>query len=81
MAKEWSCRPSEILAVADPVTAFCFDRAVYLFGTALSSELENVKAKTDKERKNKQDRILSKWIPEAKARQKSKFKDPASRQG
>lgn len=50
------------------------DNAVFLFGTALTHELESVEGKNSKEIKRKQDRILSKWLRtpgEAK-----KFKSP-----
>lgn len=57
--------------------AYCFDRAVTVFGTALKAELDGVEGKKKEEIERKRQRILSKWIPEASAG----FRDPAKRIG
>jgi hypothetical protein len=67
-------RPSRIYDIHDPVQAFCFDRAVVLFGEALQAELEAVNENTASATKAKRQRILRKWIPEASA---GSFRDPA----
>jgi hypothetical protein len=61
------------------VQAFCFDRAVMIFGSSLSAELEKAKGKTDKQIAANRTRIIQKWIPEATgtARSRQKFRDPA----
>ncbi len=75
MAKSYSCRPSDLLDLQDPYDRFSFDRAVWHFGTALTSELNSVKGKTDREIERKQDRILKKWIPESAPNAKQ-FREP-----
>ena len=60
--------------------AFCFDRAVVIFGSALSHELESAKGKTEKSVQASRRRILKKWIPEAttdSAAKGKQFADPA----
>lgn len=67
MAREMRVRPSELITLeADPLTVFCFDRAVTAFGEALLAELKDIDAKTKKEAQTKQKRILAKWLPEAR---------------
>lgn len=57
--------------------AFCFDSAVSVFCHKIEAEMDSVEAKKDKERKNKRDAVLRRYIPElAKAR---KFADPGKR--
>jgi len=72
------CRPSELYGITEVVQAFCFDRAVVIFGSALSHELENAKGKTEKAVQASRRRILKKWIPEATdSAGPRKFRDPA----
>lgn len=61
----------------DEVLAYCFDKAVTLFGASLENELNRVEAKTEKEGERKRAQILSKWIPDSKAGEGRKFRDPA----
>ena len=74
------CRPSELYGITETVQAFCFDRAVVIFGSALRAELEGAKGKTEKSAQASRRRILKKWIPEATTDStgKRKFRDPAS---
>ena len=64
----------------DPWAAFCIDRCVANFGTALQNELDSVQVKDDKDGHKataKRSRILRKWLPEtAKASSGSGFRDP-----
>lgn len=76
VASDFSCRPSALYDVRNPVEAFAFDRSVYIFGSALKAELESVNEKTAAASKNKRQRILQKWIPEASVG----YKDPANRE-
>ncbi len=62
----------------DEVVAYCFDRAVTIFGSSLEMELNKVEAKTEKEGERKRERIIAKWIPGTKAGEGRKFRDPAS---
>lgn len=40
MSKTWKCRPSEIMQLTeDGIAAYCFDRAVYFFGTAYDADI------------------------------------------
>lgn len=79
MSKTMSCRPSTLLSIDDQLAAFCFDRAVFSFGTALKSELDSVKGKTEKEIENAQERVIRKWIPDLPT--SKKYADPAARKG
>jgi hypothetical protein len=67
-------RPSELYGVHDEWLAFCFDRAVVVFGGALRDELESVESKTKEQGEHKRMLILAKWLGE-----KPKFADPADR--
>lgn len=78
LAKAWRCRPSEIYAIEDELSSFCFDRAVNHFGGALEAELNSVEGKSSREIDSKRKRILQKWIPETSS-SKPKFRDPAER--
>lgn len=53
----WSVRPSALVDIEDPYSAFCFDEAVASFGNHVTAELEKVKGKNDRDverkRKNK----------------------------
>lgn len=51
MAKQYNQRPSALVGLSDPYAAYCFDEAVYIFGTHVESELHAVsnKAKTAEE--------------------------------
>lgn len=62
MAKAYRTRPSEILCIEDPFAAFCLDRAVHDFGSALEAALSDVEGKTKKEIEVKSDRVLRKWL-------------------
>ncbi len=61
----------------DEVLAHCFDKAVTLFGASLENELNRVEAKSEKEGERKRERIIAKWIPDNKAGEGRKFRDPA----
>lgn len=80
IAREFRCRPSELYDVTDPIDAFKFDRAVYVFGSSLSAALDSAEGKNEKAIRANRKRIIQKWIPEAAgdARTKAKnFRDPA----
>lgn len=78
MSRQMSTRPSTLLGIeGDPLAAFCFDRAVFNFGSSLKGELDGVSGKNHKEIEGKQTKILRKWLPEAVG--STKFADPAAR--
>jgi len=70
--------------------AFCFNRAVWIFGSALQQELDEVKSTSKDERQRLREeeagrtRVLDRWLPkvsdaEPKAKPKQQFADPANR--
>ena len=61
-AKLWRVRPSELLGVSDPWTAYCLDNAVAHFGNALTAELDAVEGKNSKEINKKRERLMTKWL-------------------
>jgi hypothetical protein len=52
MSRKFHCRPSQLLSIDDPYSAWCLDEAVYQFGVHVDSELERVGSdvKDDKQR-------------------------------
>ncbi len=75
MALKFHTTPSQLLSLTDPWESYCFNRAVYHFGTELEAEMDKVKDKNENRAQRKREQILRKWIPEAApARQ---FRDPA----
>lgn len=64
LAKAYQQRPSEIYGVHDEVTAWCFDRAVWLFGSELDAELRNAAegAKNERMAAGRQARVIAKWL-------------------
>ena len=57
-AKTWGCRPSDLLNIENDYYAYCFDEAVATWGSYVTSELEKVEGKNDKEVSNKRHRRL-----------------------
>lgn len=70
MAKAYTCRPSELYGIQHPVQELFFDRAVWLFGTSLEAELEQVTNSSSKSKKPKSQKqieqarlkVLNKWL-------------------
>lgn len=64
LSKTYRCRPSELYGIHHPVQAFFFDRAVWLFGTSLESDLEKSteKVKKPKQAEQARMRVLQKWL-------------------
>lgn len=75
--------------IHDPVTAYCFDRAVTAFGQAVEDDIREGtrKLKTEEQAKRKANLILHKWMsdpapevkPGAEVQRRTKFRDPAER--
>lgn len=74
MAQEWRRRPSEFLDIQDPLVAYYFDRAIYVFGTAVENDMEEQRGKAKDSKKGDQaaQRAFNKWINPAPER----FRDP-----
>ena len=78
-AKQFSCRPSEILGVDDQPMAFYFDRAVFTFGQALETELDKAGESRGKTKKTAgqvalaRQQVIARWLGA------QKFADPANR--
>lgn len=75
LAKAYRTRPSDLYGVTDELAAWCFNRAVWHFGSALESELQAAvdKAKNENQASFRQQQVLSDWgIGELK------FRDPAA---
>jgi hypothetical protein len=75
LAKGLGVRPSELYGIHDEVSAYCFDRAVYTFGSQCEADIEKAraKAKNDKAAQAAAQRALDKWLGI------QHFKDPAAR--
>ncbi len=79
MAKTYRCRPSQLLALSSEFAAFCLDRAVHRFGSALDSELDSQEGKSKQEIHTKRLRVIAAYIPKAGAASQGRFADPANR--
>lgn len=77
MAKEFQARPSELYGIHDDYDAFCFDRAVYTFGTYVESEVEKAgeQGKTKDQRKKNAEAKLKALLSGKKEKQ---YADPAA---
>lgn len=61
------------MGIEDRYAAYCFDQAVYLFGSQLEHELEGVEGKNKREIERKQQQIFQRVMGGPR-----KFRDPAS---
>lgn len=77
MAKEFQARPSDLYGIRDDYDAFCFDRAIYLFGNYVESEVEKAgkKGKTEEQRKNSAEARLNSLLSGEEGK---KYADPAA---
>lgn len=79
LAKAGQTRASSIYGIEDELAAYCFDRAVQTFASALEARLHEVskKAKNEKSAQSKRDSEFRKWMssdnPGASA---GRFRDP-----
>jgi hypothetical protein len=64
LAKAYHCRPSDLYGIRDEVAALSFDRAIYLFGTELESELRAAQdgAKNQQQANIRQQRVMAQWL-------------------
>jgi hypothetical protein len=74
MAKAYTTRPSSLYDIRDPVTAWSFDRAVYMFGSSFDADLKKAgkDAQSDSQANSRRQAVIAKWLGG-----KQQFKDPA----
>lgn len=80
LAKQARVSPSEFLGVnreEDPWVAYCLDRAVTTFGTAVVNELDAVEGKNKQEIENRRARVLARYFPSETG---ARYRDPAKQQ-
>lgn len=85
-ARAWRCRPSDLLFIEDHVAAYCLNRAVYTYGSALEEALDNSTIgiendKTGAKAENARKRVLTRWIPEASSAVTPTYRDPGADSG
>lgn len=75
MAQTYRTRPSELYAIDDEVAAWCFDRAIYLFGVSIDNDLDKAAhgAKNQGAANIARQRVMAKWIGT-----KVQYRDPAA---
>ena len=80
MAKEYSSRPSQLLGIEDPYSAWCLDDAVYAWGTHVEAELKRATtgAKNEAEAKRKHDAVWNKLFRGEGGPDTNQFRDPMS---
>lgn len=74
-AKTWASRPSELLTIDDPYTAYCVDQAVAAWGNFVESELAKIEGNTSTDVERKQLARLNELL--GKEQVKGRFRDPA----
>lgn len=79
MSQKLRVTPSELLHLDNPVLAYCFDRAVWLFGSSVEAELNAVESsgKNPKSVPGRKQMVLNKWIPAKNGNARGRFRDPA----
>lgn len=78
MAKVYKCRASSFFDFQDPVVAYYFDRAVYLFGMTVDGKMDEAgrNAKGDHQTKAARQRVLDQYL---KVETKGRFADPVQK--
>lgn len=83
MADAYSCRPSDLLGVDCEIQSFYLDRACWMFGTKLDSQISQAthNAKNDVARQTAAHQVMNKALgdsgPSGKKQGPTKFRDPA----
>lgn len=80
ISKAYSKTPAEIYSIKDEYAAWCFNRAVFLFGTTLEAEIEEVqnKAKNQRQAQFRLTNLLNKWLYMPGEDVKGRYRDPAA---
>lgn len=78
LAKAYTVRPSNLYDIRDPLTAYYFDRAVYVFGSTVESKMDEAGegAKNVKAGVASRTRVLRKYLGTQDDTQ-GKYRDPA----
>ena len=79
MAMKLRCRPSALLGVTDFWVAFCVDRALFTFGTAVENEMDEAEARLPKNAKEvahrrARQRVLDEYLGVDPAEQPERFR-------
>jgi hypothetical protein len=86
MSTQWKVRPSEIVRIDDPVTAFHFDRAVLYFGQSYEADIHDATkdAKSEGQAERSASSVTDRWLRDEEEQQQAevikaptKFRDPA----
>jgi hypothetical protein len=60
-----------LYGIEDELGAFCFDRAVTIFGVSLENEISSTNGRSEKDTERKRQRVMDKWLGI-----QPKFRDP-----
>lgn len=74
-AQLWRVRPSDMMGIEDPYTAFCFDQAVGEFGSYVRHEVQSIDGKNAKAVEGKRRLRLKALLDEDS---KAKFAQPVA---
>lgn len=79
LAKTYKARPSDLVDVSDKLNAFYLDRAVFMFGTHVESEMEKAAsdAKDQQTSIRKRQAVLDKYLGTEKKPVRKRYADPA----
>ena len=79
LGKTYKCRPSSIYDMRDPLTAYYFDRAVFVFGTHVESKMDEAGegAKNTKQGMQARTRVLRKFLGTKEDSTQGRYRDPA----
>lgn len=76
-AQAWSTTPSKLLGFDDgSYGAYCLNEAVYVVGTHITNEMDQVKGKNDKQIRRGRQRVLDRYLSDP-SQTTRKFADPA----
>ena len=80
MAKVYHTLPSLIFNIEDPLTAYYFNRAVFIFGSNVETEMQNAEmlAKSDQARIAARKKVLRRFLGDYtnESTDTSQFRDP-----
>lgn len=78
MSQTYQTRPSELLAVHHPLTAFYLDRVIMNTGSQIEGEIEAAqkRKKSEKSQQMAAQLVLNRWL---RAEGGARYRDPAAR--
>lgn len=62
MAKEMSCRPSELMGIGNDYVAYCFDEAIYATAQMIRTDVESINHKKPKTQEMRRAQRLDKLL-------------------